>query len=116
MKNLIKRHFEKKKLVKFMERIKTPKSPFPVGYIDYHRTEIDCLEWLISYYSNRTASSPTEYLEALLNKPLENYRDYVFEMEKFNIVPMSEPDRLKVKLRTISFLYNWIYYKKIIGF
>jgi hypothetical protein len=54
-------------------------------------------------------------LEALLDKS-ENYQDYVNEMNNHNITPMSEVDRLKMKLKEILVLYNWVYYKKITGF
>ena len=36
-------------------------------------------------------------------------------MKNHNLEPNSEADRLKSKQKRISFLYNWIYYKKITG-
>ena len=57
---------------------------------------LDMLDWLIGYYENKTASTPKEYLESLINttdvEPSKN---------------LSEKIRL---------LYNWIHYKNIIGF
>jgi hypothetical protein len=54
------------------------------------------LDWLIGYYENKTASTPKEYLESLINttdiEPSKN---------------LSERIRL---------LYNWVNYKKIIEF
>jgi hypothetical protein len=97
-----------------MEHLKNPKVPFPDGYLEYHKTEIYCLEWLIAYYESR-AESPKYYLESLMNTKL-NYNDYVREMENHNIMPLSETDRLKIRIREINFLYQWIFYKRIIGF
>lgn len=108
------KYFEKRKLLKYMERLKNPKVPFPKGYLEYHKTEIDCLEWLIASYDGR-AGNPKDYLESLMNMKL-NYDNYVYEMEKFNITPLSKIEKLEIKLREINFLYHWIYYKRIIGF
>ncbi|MCK9273337.1 hypothetical protein M0P65_07410 [Candidatus Gracilibacteria bacterium] len=102
-------------MVNYIKHLEHPKLPYPQGYIDNHKTEIDMLKWLIGCYEGRTASKPIEYLEALLDKS-ENYQDYVNEMNNHNITPMSDVDRLKMKLKEISVLYNWVYYKKIIGF
>ncbi len=55
------------------------------------------LQWLISYYEGKTASTPKVYLEALidLDTPPISQRQYQEE---------------------IRLLYNWVYYKKVIGF
>ena len=63
------------------------------------------IKWIIGYYEGKTASKPIEYLEELINKS-ENYQDYISEMKNHNIVPSSEVDRLKLKLKDVSFLYN----------
>lgn len=57
---------------------------------------LDMLDWLIAYYENRAACTPKEYLEALIN-------DQKLDGNKFN----SERIRL---------LYNWVNYKRIVGF
>jgi hypothetical protein len=109
------KYFEKKKLVDYIKHLEQPEVPYSQGYINSHKTEIDILKWLVGYYEGRTASKPIRYLEALLDKS-ENYQDYVNEMNNHNITPMSEVDRLKMKLKEILVLYNWVYYKKITGF
>ena len=97
-----------------MEHLKNPKVPFPDGYLEYHKTEIDCLDWLIAYYEGR-AGNPKDYLESLM-KIKANYNDYAFEMEKHGIIPLTEVERLEMWIREINFLYQWIYYKQISGF
>ena len=57
---------------------------------------LDMLDWLIAYYENRAACTPKEYLEDLINSPC-------LACDIFN----SERIRL---------LYNWVNYKKIVGF
>lgn len=111
---IIMKYFEKRKLVKYMEHLKNPKVPFPDGYLEYHKTEIDCLEWLIASYEGR-AGNPKDYLESLMNIK-SHHDDYVSEMENHNIIPLSETDRLKMWIREINFLYQWIFYKRITGF
>lgn len=108
------KYFEKRKLVKYLEHLKNPKIAFPDGYLEYHKTEIDCLEWLIASYEGR-AGSPKDYLESLMNIK-SHHDDYVGEMMKHNIIPLSETDRSKLLIRKINFLYQWIFYKKITGF
>lgn len=111
----MKKYFKKRKLVNFHEKIKNPSTTWPQWYLDIRKPEIQMMEWLIAYYDGRTASTPKEYLEALINKT-EYYQDYANVMKSLNIVPMSEVDRLDLKLKYISFLYNWVHYKKITGF
>jgi len=53
------------------------------------------IEWLIGYYENKTASTPKELLEALINS---------------NKIPSKDD------LEEIRLLYNWINYKTIVGF
>ncbi len=109
------KYIEKKKVYKYLERIEKPNIPFPVGYTDTHSAEIHCLRWLRGYYDGKTASTPKEYLEALINKHID-YSSYALEMDNHAIIPKSELDMVKMRLKEISFLYNWVYYKKITGF
>lgn len=90
---------EKRKLVKFLNNLKNPPTSFPVGYLAAHKPKIDCIEWLIGFYEGRTASSPKEYLEAMITD--EQLYDYPSPAHK---------------LERIRFLYNWVYYKQITGF
>jgi hypothetical protein len=57
---------------------------------------LDMLDWLIGYYENKTASTPKEYLESMINS---NDRDSSIH-----------------NYERIRLLYNWVYYKKIVGF
>jgi hypothetical protein len=109
------KYFELRKLKKYMEHLKNPKVPFHDGYLEIHKTEIDCLDWLIASYEGR-AGKPIDYLESLMKIYNARYDDYVFEMEKHNIIPLTEVERLKMWMREINFLYHWIYYKQIVGF
>lgn len=114
---MFKNYFEKNKLVKYYERLMNhTRVNLPENYLEYHKTEIDCLLWLIAYYENRTASSPKEYLESLINFNFDSYRDYANEMRDHDIVPLSEIERLKLISRQTKFLYHWVNYKKITGF
>lgn len=68
---------------------------------------IHTLEWLVGYYENRTASTPKEFLESMMREiPLiqASHTEYQYI------------DLLKKRNEQILFLYNWIYYKKIVGF
>jgi hypothetical protein len=109
------KYFEKRKLLNYREHLRNPKVPFPDGYLAYHKPEIDCLDWLIAYYEGR-GGDPILYLEALIKYQYEDYKDYVCAMEAFNIEPLTEVQLLRRSKREISFLYNWIYHKKITGF
>ena len=68
------------------------------NYCNSHTVKItkEVGDWLIAYYENRAACTPKEYLEALIN-------DQNLDGNKFN----SERIRL---------LYNWVNYKRIVGF
>ena len=57
---------------------------------------LDMLDWLIAYYENRASCTPKEYLEDLINSP--NLNGDIFNSER------------------IRLLYNWVNYKKIVGF
>lgn len=57
---------------------------------------LDILNWLIAYYENRAACTPKEYLESLINS--ENLDGDIFNSER------------------VRLLYNWVNYKRIIGF
>ena len=67
---------------------------FSDDYIEEHKNKLECLKWLIAYYEGRTASSPKEMLKALINS--------------FKGITPEE-------LEWIRMLYNWIYYKQIMG-
>lgn len=106
---------DKKKLVDYLRHLEHPDVPYPDGYITSKESRIEVIRWLIAYYNNKTASTPKEYLEALMNSR-DSYDDYVKELKNYNIFPLGEVERLKSKIDKISFLYNWITYKKITGF
>jgi hypothetical protein len=108
------KYFKKRKLVKFMEHLKNPSVPFPDGYLEYHKIEISCIEWLIASYEGR-AGKPKDYLESLMNINLK-HDNYIHEMTIHNITPLTETERLKILIRQIDFLYQWIFYKRITGF
>ena len=57
---------------------------------------LDMLDWLIAYYENRAACTPKEYLESLINN--QKLDGDIFNSER------------------IRLLYNWVNYKRIIGF
>ena len=57
---------------------------------------LDMLDWLIAYYENRASCTPKEYLEDLINSL--NLDGDIFNSER------------------IRLLYNWVNYKKIVGF
>jgi len=57
---------------------------------------LDMLDWLIAYYENRAACTPKEYLESLINT--------------------TDVESSKNLSERIILLYNWVNYKKIIGF
>jgi len=59
----MKKYFEKRKLVKFLDNltINDLTCPLPLGYMIYHKNEIDMIKWIIGYYENRTASKPIEF-------------------------------------------------------
>jgi hypothetical protein len=92
---------EKNKIIKFLANIEANNFPdintsnFPDGYLENKRIELDALHWILAYYNGRTANSPKIYLEALLKD-----------------INTMTPE----KMRTINVLYNWVYYKNIIGF
>jgi hypothetical protein len=68
---------------------------------------IDVLEWLVGYYENKTASTPKEYLESMINNiPLKSRKTKESEYIDF----------LKNRNEQIVLLYNWVYYKEIVGF
>ena len=71
----------------------------------YHLIEL--LEWLVGYYENRTAGTPKEYLESLINN---------IPIQSVQTTDSEYIDYLKKRNEQIVFLYNWVYYKKIIGF
>ena len=66
------------------------------AYLKSKEILISQLEWLIAYYEGRTASTPKELLESYISS-LRNYQ------------PNCHFER-------ITLLYNWVYYKKIVGF
>ena len=108
------KYFEKRKLDKFLKNLKRP--CFTRDYLDSKTSEIDWIKWLIASYDGM-AGDPKEMLEALITSyRLDNYNDYVKEMEKFHIEPLSEVEKLKSLIKDISFMYYWVYYKKITGF
>lgn len=111
---MIKKYFEKRKLVKYLNYLENNKGKFPAGYLTAHNSRIEWLKWLIASYEGK-ASEPKTLLESLIKLNL-NYDDYVYEMQKFKISPLSEVDRLKDQIKHIEFLYQWVYYKKITGF
>lgn len=84
------KYFKKRKLRKYLENLNSGK--FTKEYLNYHESKISCIEFLISYYENRTACSPKDYFKALLN------------------------DKKGNNIEEISFLYYWIYYSEITGF
>jgi hypothetical protein len=57
---------------------------------------LDMLYWLIAYYEDRASCTPKEYLEVLIDA-----------QNLYGDIKNSERIRL---------LYNWINYKKIVGF
>lgn len=110
----IKKIVEKRKLVKFLTRLQDKNNNYPDGYLESKKELIELLDWLIASYEGR-ASDPKVYLESLINAKY-NYDDYVAEMKRFNITPLSEMDKLKMLNSDIKFLYDWVYYKRITGF
>lgn len=64
-------------------------------FVDSKQHLLNKIEWLILYYENKTASTPKELLEALINS---------------NELPS------KIRLEEIRLLYHWINYKTIVGF
>ena len=90
---------EKKILVDYLNHLQNPKVAFPDWYIFAHRNKIEWIEWLIGYYEGRTASTPNELLEEILN-PIRKLPEYNLEAE----------------IESIKFLYHWVYYKQITGF
>lgn len=109
------KYFEKLKLKKFLNHLNDPTVNYPEGYLEFHKDRIGWLQWLIHSYEGK-AGDPKMLLEALINSNLNGYEDYVNEMKRFNVTPMSETDRLKDLIKHINFLYNWVHYKKITGF
>jgi len=89
------KRFEKQKVEKYLRNINENVFMFPKGYLETKTFEIETLNWILAYYNNKTASTPKEYLEALLKD-----------------INTMTPE----KMRTISVLYYWIFYKKIVGF
>lgn len=108
----IRKHFEKRKLEKFLWNLEN--NTFPNGYIKYHEPEIDCLKWLIASYKGRT-SKPINYLESLINRKY-TYNQYLDCVKYISGRPMTEEEMYERRLRTIAFLYNWVYYKEITAF
>jgi len=112
---------EKRRLVKYLAELESLKKNGSLitlmnpSYWEDKKWLFDLIEWLIGYYEDRTASNPKEYLESMIKFNLNSYDDYVNEMERFNITPMSEVDKLKMLIHEINFLYNWVYYKRING-
>ena len=105
---------EKRKLVKYLARLQDKNLRYPNGYLESKKYLIGLIEWLIASYEGR-AGDPKVYLESLINTK-HHYDDYVEEMNRFNIVPLSETEKLKILISEINFLYYWVYYKKITGF
>jgi hypothetical protein len=87
------KYFKKRELKKYLFRLEN--GTFPGDYIESHSNKIECLKWLIAYYEGRTVSSPKELLVSLIN---------------------SFDETTPQKLEWIRMLYNWIYYKQIMGF
>jgi hypothetical protein len=106
---------EKHKIEKFLNNLERNAKFFPEGYLEVHNDKINWLHWLIASYEGR-AGDPKELLESLINSSLNNYEHYVNEMKAHNIEPKTETDMLKNLINHINFLYNWVYYKKIVGF
>jgi hypothetical protein len=92
-----------RKLKKYYENIMHPKSPFPAGYIESKTSEIQTLEWLISYYEGRTASTPKKLLES-----------YITMTGYYTNNPSLES--MKETLKSIAMLYDWVYNNRITGF
>jgi len=92
----IKNYFIKRKIIKYLDNLEN--NNFPINYIESKKENIECLHWILAYYENRTACTPKELLEEILNK----YKI----INSFN-----EHDIIWIKT-----LYYWVYYKKIIGF
>jgi hypothetical protein len=113
--NVMFKYFEKRKLVKFKKHLKNPKIIFSEGYLEFHKNRIEWLDWLIAYYEGKTIK-PKILLESLIKLNLNNYNEYVEEMIKFNLTPLSEIDKLKNLIKQIDFIYQWVYYKNITGF
>lgn len=67
-------------------------------YVDAKQHLISILDWIFAYYEDRTAATPKEYLEALINsRPTESYS-------------------VEEHFQQIRLLYNWVYHKQIVGF
>jgi hypothetical protein len=105
------RYFEKRKLIKFRNNLENNN----VNYLKHHKRRIEWLDWLISSYEGRTGDGK-RLLESLMRTNLGFYDDYVIEMKRIKVVPISEATWLKDLIMQIDFLYQWIYYKKITGF
>lgn len=108
-------YFEKRKLIKFRDNLEKNKTNFPEGYLEYHKSRMEWLDWLIASYEGR-AGNAKMLLESLMRRNLDNYDDYVSEMKRFKVAPISETDKLKDLIKEIDFLYQWVYYKNITGF
>jgi hypothetical protein len=105
-----------RKIEKFLNNLERNTNSFPEGYLEVHKDKIEWLHWLIASYEGR-AGDPKELLEALINLSLNNYYEYYAnEMKAHDIEPIMEIDKLKNLISHINFLYNWVYYKKIVGF
>jgi hypothetical protein len=105
---------EKRKIEKFLNNLRTNADSFPEGYLEVHNDKINWLHWLKASYEGR-AGDPKELLEALIDSRYR-YEDYLNEMKAHDIEPIMEIDKLKNLISHINFLYNWVYYKKIVGF
>lgn len=109
------KYLEKRKLINYMNSLKYPKVAFPDGYLEFHKDRIEWLDWLIASYEDR-AGNPKDLLEALIKSYKNPYHEYVTEMERFGVTPLSEVNKLKNLIKHIDFIYHWIYYKTITGF
>lgn len=93
-----------RRLKKYYENVISPKSPFPVGYIEEKKGYISTLEWLIAYYEGRATSTPKQLLEM-----------YILIVGYYHDKDLS-PEFVKRTLNAIVMLYDWVYKNKITGF
>lgn len=91
----IKKNREKRKLVKYLANLNDVNARFPLKYLESKRDLIGWIEWLIAYYEGRTAATPKQILESMLEPYITN---------KF------------VTIEEVKFMYHWVYYKRITGF
>lgn len=95
------KYFKRRKLEKFIKII----SKQDENYIQNHKVQIDCIQWLIGYYRGITLT-PKEIIEQMI-KVIFNHR--------LGIKKISELQEKNYKI-WIDILSEWIYNNKIVGF